>query len=412
MDEQAEAVEGAVSERPRPDQAPDQAPDVVIPALALVVIASRPAEAAQAFAARHFRPEEVVSIESERVASEAFAAARLNIAQRLSDGLLTVATIGGEGADLSAALARLAHHHDVAPVALTLGRAIAAARFPLGPRSYEAAHALLTPHEWLTARIIRQPLACDLRGESGPFDIIGDVHGCYSELRDLLTLLGYVDDGAGGMRHPTGRRAVFVGDLVDRGPGVTQVARQVMDMVAAGQAFCAPGNHDIKLMRALEGRHVTIAHGLQESLDQIAALPSEAERERFTRDFVAFIRRIPPYLMLDGGALVVAHAGLPERYQGRISERVRVLVFYGETTGGEDQYGHPERIDWAADYHGAAAVVYGHTPHRETHWRNNTINVDTGCVHGGRLTAVRWPERAVVSVPAHREYAHRAGGLH
>jgi protein phosphatase len=126
---------------------------------------------------------------------------------------------------------------------------------------------------------------------------------------------------------------------------------------------------------------------------------------------VAFIRRIPPYLMLDGGSLVVAHAGLPERYQGRISERVRVLVFYGETTGGEDQYGHPERIDWAADYHGAAAVVYGHTPHRETYWRNNTINVDTGCVHGGRLTAVRWPERAVVSVAARREYAHRAGGL-
>ena len=108
---------------------------------------------------------------------------------------------------------------------------------------------------------------------------------------------------------------------------------------------------------------------------------------------------------------MVAHAGLPERFQGRISERVRVLVFYGETTGGEDQYGHPERIDWAADYHGAAAVVYGHTPHRETDWRNNTINVDTGCVHGGRLTAVRWPERAIVSVPAHHAYAHRAGGL-
>jgi protein phosphatase len=406
MDEQGNAEAGAVSE-----QAAQPAPELVIPALALVVVASQPGDAAQAFAARHFTAAEVVSVEAEAVAPAEFEAARLRISRRLDDGLLTVAVIGGVAADLIAALARLAHHYDVAPIGVTLGRALPVARFPLGPRSYEAAHALLTPAQWLAARVIRQPLACDLRAESGPFDIIGDVHGCYDELLDLLALLGYADDGQGGMRHPAGRRAVFVGDLVDRGPGVLQVARLVMRMVMAGQAFCAPGNHDIKLMRALEGRHVYIAHGLQESLDQIAALPSGAERERFRRDFVAFIRRIPPYLMLDGGALVVAHAGLPARYQGRISERVRVLVFYGETTGGEDQYGHPERIDWAADYHGDAAVVYGHTPHRETRWRNDTINVDTGCVHGGRLTAVRWPERAVVSVAAHREYAHRAGGL-
>jgi len=198
---------------------------------------------------------------------------------------------------------------------------------------------------------------------------------------------------------------------VDRGPGVTQVARLVMRMVAAGQAFCVPGNHDIKLMRALEGRHVHIAHGLQETLDQIASLPTEEQRASFRRDFVEFIQRIPPYLWLEDGGLVVAHAGLPERYHGRISERIRVLVYYGETTGWEDEYGHPVRIDWAADYRGASAVVYGHTPHRETRWRHNTINVDTGCVHGGRLTAVRWPERNVVSVVARREYAYRAGGL-
>ncbi len=109
--------------------------------------------------------------------------------------------------------------------------------------------------------------------------------------------------------------------------------------------------------------------------------------------------------------LVVAHAGLPERFHGRISERIRALALYGETTGWEDEYGNPERIDWAAEYRGAAAVVYGHTPFRETRWRHNTINVDTGCVHGGRLTAVRWPERDLVSVAARREYSPRAGGL-
>ncbi|HET9110298.1 MAG TPA: metallophosphoesterase [Ktedonobacterales bacterium] len=384
---------------------------MTVPALSLVVIASRDASAARTLAATQFSPEEVVTVEPESVSLDAFEAARVRITRRLADGFLCVALIHSDDTALTAALARVAHYQNVAPVALVLGRDIPLARFPIGQHSYAAAHMLATPEEWEAARIVREPLACDLRGERGPFDIIGDVHGCYDELCQLFTKLGYMDDGDDGMRHPEGRRAVFVGDLVDRGPGVVQVARLVMRMVAAGEAFCAPGNHDIKLMRALEGRHVRVAHGLQETLDQIASLPTEAARESFARDFIAFVRQIPPYLVLDGGALVVAHAGLPERYHGRISERVRSLVFYGETTGWEDEYGHPERIDWAADYRGAAAVVYGHTPHRTTLWRNNTINVDTGCVHGGRLAAARWPERDIVSVAARREYAHRAGGL-
>lgn len=395
------------------DSATLEAPEATIPALALVVVASREPAVAQAFVGRHFTPEEVTTIEPEELAPVAFAEARLRLAHRLAEGLLAVALIHHENAALTTTLARLAHHHDVAPVAVTLGEGLPLARFPVGPHGYAAVHPLATPAQWLTARIIRQPLACDLRTEHGPFDIIGDIHGCYDELLELLELLGYERADAGAesfMRHPAGRRAIFVGDLVDRGPGVTQVARLAMAMVAAGQALCVPGNHDIKLMRALEGRNVSIAHGLQDSLDQIAALPA-AEKAAFSRDFIAFIRRIPPYLTLEGGALVVAHAGMPERFHGRISDRIRVLAYYGETTGEEDEFGHPVRIDWAAEYHGAAAVVYGHTPHRETRWRHNTINVDTGCVHGGRLTAVRWPERDLVSVPARRTYAPRKGGL-
>ncbi len=385
-------------------------PTVTIPALALVVLASQSEATAQLFAERHFAPDEIFSIAPESTDPEAFEEARIDIGRRLADGLLAVAIVSHPDADLASALARVAHHFDVAPVAILLGGDIPTARFPIGPRGYASAETL-APEALETARVDRHPLACDLRDECGPFDIIGDVHGCYAELVELFETLGYARDDESGMRHPDGRRAIFVGDLVDRGPGVVQAAQLAMRMVAAGQAFCAPGNHDIKLMRALEGRHVYVAHGLQESLDQIAALPTQAERDAFTTAFAAFIRRIPPYLMLDGGALVVAHAGLPERFHGRISERIRVLVFYGETTGQEDEHGFPVRIDWARHYHGAAAVVYGHTPHRKTTWRNNTINVDTGCVHGGHLTAVRWPERDVVSVAAHREYAHRAGGL-
>lgn len=381
-------------------------PELTIPALALVVIASRSAEVAQAFAARHFAQDMLLS-----VAPETLGVARDTLARWFVEGMLSVAVVHSDDEALISALARVAHQHDVSPIAVTLGREFPTARFHLGPRGYDAVYALATPAEWEATQVIREPLACDLRAERGPFDIIGDVHGCYDELLELLELLGYTPDDVSGWRHPAGRRAIFVGDLVDRGPGVIQVARLAMRMVAAGQAFCAPGNHDVKLMRALDGRHVQIAHGLQDTLDQIAALPTEDERASFRRDFAAFIHQIPPYLRLADGDLVVAHAGLRERYHGRVSERIRALVLYGETTGWEDEYGLPIRIDWAADYHGSAAVVYGHTPHSETCWRHNTINVDTGCVHGGSLTAVRWPERDLVSVAAHRVYAPRAGGL-
>ncbi|HEX8733618.1 MAG TPA: metallophosphoesterase [Ktedonobacterales bacterium] len=388
------------------------APELTIPALALVVIASGDIATAREFAARHFTPAEIALVAPEVASPEAFLAARGVLDRRLAEGELAVALPLGDDPALIATLIRDAHSRDVSAVAIALGGAVPLARFPVGPRGFAAAHALASLEAWTAARVTRRPLACDLRGERGPFDIIGDVHGCYDELLDLLAALGYTRDegAAGGWRHPDGRRVIFVGDLVDRGPGVVAVARLAMALVAAGQGFCAPGNHDVKLARALEGRNVFVAHGLRESLDQIAALPAE-ERAAFTRDFVAFVRALPPYLWLAEGDLIVAHAGLPERYHGRVSERIRALALYGETTGWEDEYGHPQRIDWAADYGGAAAVVYGHTPWRETHWRHNTINVDTGCVHGGRLTAVRWPERDLVSVPARRVYAPRAGGL-
>lgn len=388
------------------------APEVSIPALALVVIASAEVEAAQAFAARNFPPPEVVAIAPEAAPAEALAATHSAITSRLRHRQLVAVMVFSDEPTLFEALAHQAHHFDVAPVAVRLGEAIPHVRFPTGPHGYAETHTLATPEEWEAARVTRRPLACDLRGERGPFDIIGDTHGCYDELLELLAALGYVrTDEAGGWRHPQGRRVIFVGDLVDRGPGVLRVARLAMDLVAAEQGFCAPGNHDNKLMRALDGRNVRIAHGLRETLDQIAALPTEEERAAFSRDFRDFVRGLPPYLWLEDGHLVVAHAGLPERFHGRISERIRALALYGETTGWEDEYGNPERIDWAAEYRGAAAVVYGHTPFRETRWRHNTINVDTGCVHGGRLTAVRWPERDLVSVAARREYSPRAGGL-
>ena len=250
----------------------------------------------------------------------------------------------------------------------------------------------------------RTPLWNDKRTITGPFDIIGDVHGCYEELIELLTRLKYAPDAGGVWRHEEGRRLIFLGDLVDRGPKTVETCRLVMDAVEAGTAFCVPGNHDEKLKRALEGKDVRVSHGLQESLDQIAALPEE-ERTAFSSRFVAFAENLIGHLWLEGGNLVVAHAGMPEAMQGRASGQVRQFALYGETTGETDEFGLPVRWNWAAEYRGKAAVVYGHTPTPKAEWLNNTIDIDTGCVFGGSLSALRWPEKELVAVTAHAVYA-------
>ena len=165
-----------------------------------------------------------------------------------------------------------------------------------------------------------------------------------------------------------------------------------------------PGNHDQKLLRKLDGRNVQITHGLDRSLAELEALP-EAERAQLTKELRDFIRSLISHYVLDDGKLVVAHAGLKENLQGRASGRVRNFALYGETTGETDEYGLPVRHNWAEAYRGKALVVYGHTAIPEPEWLNNTINIDTGCVFGGRLTALRYPERELISVPAARVYA-------
>jgi len=227
-----------------------------------------------------------------------------------------------------------------------------------------------------------------------PYDLVGDVHGCRSELETLLGELGW--DGA---RHPDGRTAVFVGDLVDRGPDTPGVLRLVMEMAAAGTALCVQGNHEAKLVRALRGANVRRSHGLQESMEQLDKQP-----EAFRREAAAFMAGLPVQLVLDDGRLVVAHAGLSEDLHGIDSGRARSFALYGDTTGRSDEYGLPVRLPWQRDYRGDARVVYGHTPVTAAEWVNNTLCLDTGVVFGGRLTALRYPELEVVDVPAERQW--------
>jgi protein phosphatase len=230
------------------------------------------------------------------------------------------------------------------------------------------------------------------------------VHGCFDELVTLLRQLRYqVDTDTMQVSHPDGRKAIFLGDLVDRGPKVPQVLKLAMNMMSSGMAIGIPGNHDIKLMRKLRGKNVQITHGLAESITQL-----EAETPEFRDQVAGFIDSLISHYVLDDGKLVVAHAGMKENMAGRASGAVREFALYGETTGETDEFGLPIRYNWAADYRGPAMVIYGHTPVPEPEWLNRTINIDTGCVFGGKLTAFRYPEQELVSVPALAMYAEPA----
>ena len=247
--------------------------------------------------------------------------------------------------------------------------------------------------------IVRTKMWNNKKEEHGPFDIIGDVHGCYDELAMLLGKLGYTVDAEVGMIHPDGRKAVFLGDLCDRGPKNIEVLRLVMKMVKSGNALAVPGNHDVKLVKYLIGKKVQITHGLDRTIADL-----EKEDEAFRTEVKEFLDGLVSHYVLDDGKLVVCHAGLKEEYIGRGSMKVRDFCLYGEVTGEIDEYGLPVRLNWASDYRGKATVVYGHIPQLEVQAMNGTYCIDTGCVFGGKLTAYRYPERELVDVDALAQY--------
>jgi protein phosphatase len=249
---------------------------------------------------------------------------------------------------------------------------------------------------------LRLPPAHLRLGDHGPFDLIGDVHGCFDELMILMRKLGYAIGRVSDrwqVVHPRARKLVFVGDLVDRGPKVVESLQLVMDLMDDGTALCVVGNHDDKLLRWLRGNRVTVAHGLADSIAQI-----EPQPPTFKERAIRFLAGLEYHYVLDDGNLVVAHAGLKEAMHGKLSRSHRSFAIFGDVSGEVDEMGAPVRGDWGADYKGTALVVHGHTPNLEPRWANQTVNIDTGCVFGNKLTALRYPEREIVSVPAARIY--------
>ncbi|MFC9327860.1 polynucleotide kinase-phosphatase [Kitasatospora sp. NPDC057015] len=435
----ADAAEPLPAAVPLPAAEPRRLP---VTDLSLVVLVGTSGAGKSSFARKHFLPTQVVSSDfcrglvaddenDQSASAEAFDLLHYIVGKRLAAGRLTVVDATNVQPEARKQLIKLARDHDVLPIAIVLDvppgvcaernrtrpdRQLPAHVIPrqnrelrrslrgLEREGFRKVHVLRGESEVEAAEIVTEKRYNDLRHLTGPFDIVGDIHGCRSELETLLARLGYtlVRDPEGrpvDAEHPEGRTAVFVGDLVDRGPDTPGVLRLVMGMVGAGHAICVPGNHENKLGRAMDGRKVTVSHGLQESLDQLAAEPEE-----FRDEVRAFMRDLVSHYLLDGGRLVVCHAGLPERYHGRTSGRVRSHALYGDTTGETDEYGLPVRYPWAEEYRGRALVVYGHTPVPVASFLNNTICLDTGCVFGGSLTALRYPERELVGVAAEREW--------
>jgi protein phosphatase len=418
---------------------------IKVPDLCLVTLIGVSGSGKSTFAARHFLSTEVISSDfcrglvsddenDQRATRAAFDVLHLIESKRLEAGRLTVIDATNVQPESRRSLLKLAKDHHVLTVAVVLdvSEGVCAERNAsraerqfgqhvlrnqqaqlrrslrgLRREGFHRVYVLSGEAEVESAVFEREPLWNDRRSDGGPFDIIGDIHGCHRELVELLTRLGY-EVGTDGLTAtpPPSRRALFLGDLVDRGPATPAVLRLVMSMVAEGAALCIPGNHEVKLMRALNGKSVTTTHGLAQSLEQLAAEPPE-----FSKEVAAFIDGLVGHYVLDEGRLVVAHAGLPEQMQGRASGAVRSVALYGDTTGETDEYGLPVRYPWADDYRGNAVVVYGHTPVPEAVWLNKTICIDTGCVFGGQLTALRYPERELVSVPAHEIYYEPARPL-
>jgi protein phosphatase len=419
--------------------------NIAIPELSLVALIGISGSGKSTFARKNFRETEILSSDrcraivsddenNQAATNDAFEVLHYIAAKRLKNGLLTVIDATNIQSGSRASLIRLAKEYHTIPVAIVLdvpeevcvernrnradrnfgSHVIAQQRSQLRrsikklkEEGFRHIYILRSAEEIDNAAIAREKLYNDKKHIAGPFDIIGDIHGCFLELTELLDKLGYTIQATIPTRTnfgfdvtpPEGRTAIFLGDLVDRGPDSPAVLRLVMSMVNAGVAYCVPGNHDMKLHKHLSGKSVVLKHGLEMTVEQL-----KNETPEFISDVKEFLNALVSHYVFDSGKLVVAHAGLREEMQGRGSGAVRSFAMYGETTGEIDEFGLPVRYNWASEYRGKAMVVYGHTPVPEPQWLNHTIDIDTGCVFGGKLTALCYPEEDIVSVAAKEVY--------
>lgn len=415
---------------------------IEIPEFALVAIVGTSGSGKSTFCRKHFLPTEVLSSDTYRgfvcdnedsldVSAHAFEALHFMLNKRLELGRLTVVDATNVQKEARIPLLKIANKWHALRVAIVLDvpESVCLERNTQRPNRQFGPHVIrnqraelrrtlgalrgehwnkvyvLKPDQIDSVEIVRNRIWSRRYDEHGPFDIIGDIHGCLNELHELVAKLGWIREPE--LHHPQGRKLIFLGDLIDRGPDPVGVLKFAMEAVRRDVAIWTPGNHDLKLARALSGKTVNMNHGFEETMEAMLQEP-----ESFRKEVQQFITGLVSHAVLDDAKLCVAHAGMREEMQGRGSSAVRDFALYGESTGEIDEFGLPVRYPWANDYRGKAMVVYGHTPVPRAEWLNNTINIDTGCCFGGVLTALRYPERELVSVPAKQVYAEPVRPIH
>ncbi len=419
-------------------------PLIRLPLGALVVLVGPAGSGKSTWAARHFLPTQILSSDACRgmiaddesdqtVSRDAFRLLYFILNERLRRGVLTVVDSTALQPSIRAEMLKIAAQYGRPAVALVFAlppalneqwNASRARRVPqealarhwknldlslkrLPDEGFQTIYSLRSPEEVDAARVVIGSFIP--QRDAPPFDIIGDVHGCYDELRALFKRLGYEwQEGEQVYRHPEKRLPVFVGDLTDRGPASLAVLTLAERMVARGEALLVQGNHDNKLLRWLLGRRVQVKHGLATTVAELEALPQE-EQEALRPRLIALLHNAPGYLVLDGGRLVVTHAAIRDAMIGQWNRAIQAFCLYGDVAGLDAESGLPIRRDWAASRPEEQAstgplIVYGHNVVDEVRETRRTMNIDTGCVFGGRLTALRYPELEIIQIPAARTY--------
>jgi diadenosine tetraphosphatase ApaH/serine/threonine PP2A family protein phosphatase len=213
--------------------------------------------------------------------------------------------------------------------------------------------------------------------------VVGDIHGCYEELLELLNRAAFAADD----------RVVAVGDLIVKG----EKNRQVLDLFSSDPRFSSvTGNHDLALRRHWRNEPVSLTEQ-QES----AALELDEERARYSQ----YLDSLP--LMIDLGAHLVVHAGLRP---GVALEEQSIEDLTELRTLGPDPKSR-EGVPWYEEYEGEKTVLFGHWPAREPRRSRRAIGLDTGCVYGHRLTAYIIETAELITVESRRVYDEPRHGI-